>query len=145
MTKDGKKNWLLTFKLPMRDEQGRITGLIGIERKITEQKRAMEALTLLSHTVKSIGESISITDLKNNILFVNDAFLKTYGYTEQEIIGKPITIIANYPIIDNQAILDETIKGGWQGELLNKKRMVQYFRYFFLHLSSMMKMGSLLV
>ena len=128
--KDGKKNWLLTFKLPMRDEQGRITGLIGIERKITEQKRAMEALTLLSHTVKSIGESISITDLKNNILFVNDAFLKTYGYTEQEIIGKPITIIANYPIIDNQAILDETIKGGWQGELLNKKKDGTVFSIF---------------
>ena len=128
--KDGKKNWLQTFKLPMRDEQGSIIGLIGIERKITEQKRAMEALTLLSHTVKCIGESISITDLKNNILFVNEAFLKTYGYTEQEIIGKPIKIVANYPAIENQMILDETIKGGWQGELLNRKKDGTVFSIF---------------
>jgi len=76
LDKEGKKNWLLTFKLPMRDDQGRIIGLVGIGREITEQKRVMESLTLLSHMVKSIGESISITDLNNNLLFVNDAFLK---------------------------------------------------------------------
>ena len=120
--KDGKKDWLLTVKLPMRDEQGRIIGLVGIGREITEQKRAMEALTLLSHTVKSIGESISITDLKNNLLFVNEAFLKTYGYTEQEIMGKPIDIVSSDPITQEQTILAETIKGGWQGELLNRKK-----------------------
>jgi len=120
--KDGKKRWLLTFKLPMRNEQGQIIGLAGIGREITEQKRAMEALTLLSHTVKSIGESISITDLENNIIFVNEAFLKTYGYTEQEIIGKPITMISCDPLIHNQMILTETMKGGWQGELLNRKK-----------------------
>ena len=42
--KDGKKDWLLTSKLPMRDEQGRIIGLVGIGREITEQKRMEEAL-----------------------------------------------------------------------------------------------------
>ena len=120
--KDGKKDWLLTFKIPMKDEQGRIIGLVGIGRKITEQKRAMEALTLLSHTVKSIGESISITDLKNNILFVNEAFLNTYGYTEKEIIGKPIGIVTCDSNISDQMVLAETIKGGWQGERLNQKK-----------------------
>ncbi|MCX6120767.1 MAG: CIA30 family protein [Ignavibacteriales bacterium] len=120
--KDGKKNWLLTFKLPMRDEQDRIIGLVGIGREITEQKRTMEALTLLSHTVKSIGESISITDLKNNIIFVNEAFLRTYGYTEQELIGKSIGIVSCDPVTHEQMVLSETIKGGWQGELLNRKK-----------------------
>jgi len=120
--KNGKKNWLLTSKLPMRDEQGRIIGLVGIGREMTRQKRAMEELTLLSHTVKSIGESISITDLNNNILFVNEAFLKTYGYTEQEIIGKPISVVSYDPLIKDQEVLRETIRGGWQGELLNRKK-----------------------
>jgi PAS domain S-box-containing protein len=128
--KDGKKDWLLTFKLPMRDEQDRIIGLVGIGREITEQKRAMETLTLLSHTVKSIGESISITDLKNNLLFVNEAFLKTYGYTEQELIGKSISIVSRDPITHEQTILVETIKGGWQGELLNRKKDGTIFPIF---------------
>ena len=128
--KDGRKSWLLTFKFPMRDDQGRIIGLVGIGREITRQKRAMEELTLLSHTVKSTGESISITDLNNKILFVNEAFLKTYGYTEQEIIGKPISIVTYDPMINDQEVLRETIKGGWQGELLNRKKDGTIFSIF---------------
>jgi PAS domain S-box-containing protein len=119
---DGSQGWLRTSKVPLRDKEGKVIGVLGTYEDITEQKRAMEALTLLSHTVKSIGESISITDLHNNILFVNEAFLKTYGYTEQEIIGKPISIVANDPVINDQEVLRETIKGGWQGELVNRKK-----------------------
>ncbi|MGD0035997.1 MAG: PAS domain S-box protein, partial [Bacteroidota bacterium] len=130
LDKDGKKVWLLTFKIPMKDEQGRIIGLVGASREITEQKHTMEVLTLLSHTVKSIGESISITDLKNNIIFVNEAFLKTYGYTEEELIGKSISIVSCDPIVHEQMVLAETVKGGWQGELLNRKKDGTLFSIF---------------
>jgi len=122
LTKTVRKNWLLTFKLPMRDDHGKIIGLVGIGREITEQKRVMETLTLLSHTVKSIQESISITDLNNHLLFVNEAFLKTYGYSEQELIGKSIGIVSTDPKVHEQTVLTETIKGGWQGELQNRKK-----------------------
>ena len=119
---DGSLRWLRTSKVPLRDKDGRVIGVLGTYEDITEQKRAMEALNLLSHAVKSIGEAISITDLKNNLLFVNEAFLRTYGYTEQEIIGKPISIVSCDPIINDQVVLAETLKGGWQGELLNRKK-----------------------
>ena len=36
--KDGQKHFLLTSKLPFRDEQNRVIGLIGIGRDITERK-----------------------------------------------------------------------------------------------------------
>jgi PAS domain S-box-containing protein len=127
---DGSLGWLRTSKLPLRDKVGRVIGVLGTYEDITEQKRAMEALTLLSHTVKSIGESISITDLRNNILFVNEAFLKTYGYTEQEIIGKSISIVTYDPVINDQEVLRETIKGGWQGELMNRKKDGTVFSIF---------------
>ncbi len=38
----GQKRWLLTTKIPLRDESGRITGIIGMGRDITERKQ-MEA------------------------------------------------------------------------------------------------------
>jgi PAS domain S-box-containing protein len=40
----GWKRWLLTSKLPLRDRTGKIVGLVGIGRDITERKRAEEAL-----------------------------------------------------------------------------------------------------
>jgi len=40
----GEKNWLLTSKLPLRDQGGKIVGLVGIGRDITERKLAEDAL-----------------------------------------------------------------------------------------------------
>jgi PAS domain S-box-containing protein len=41
---EGAKCWLLTSKLPLRDQNGEITGLIGIGRDITDRKEAEDAL-----------------------------------------------------------------------------------------------------
>ena len=92
-------------------------------RDITVSKQVEEELALLAHTIRSISESVSITDQENKILFVNEAFLKTYGYTLEELIGKSISIVRSTktePSIDD--ILYTTLHGGWHGELLNQKK-----------------------
>ncbi|MGC8668877.1 MAG: PAS domain S-box protein [Chthonomonadales bacterium] len=39
---DGKHRWIWTTKIPMRDEAGRIVGLVGIGRDVTDRKEAEE-------------------------------------------------------------------------------------------------------
>ena len=41
---DGKEHWDLTTKVPLRDSEGQIIGLVGITSDITGRKRAEEAL-----------------------------------------------------------------------------------------------------
>ena len=41
---DGHSHWVLTTKVPLRDRAGHITGLLGINRNITERKEAEEAI-----------------------------------------------------------------------------------------------------
>jgi PAS domain S-box-containing protein len=40
----GETRWNLTVKVPLRDSQGNVTGLVGISHDITERKRAEEEL-----------------------------------------------------------------------------------------------------
>jgi PAS domain S-box-containing protein len=41
----------------------------------------------------STDDSVYITDMENRIIFVNKAFCETYGYQEQEVIGKDSNIL----------------------------------------------------
>lgn len=44
----GRRRWLDTHAVPMRDSNGQVTGLLGVTRDITEHKRALQELERLS-------------------------------------------------------------------------------------------------
>lgn len=48
----GNTRWVLTTKVPVRDAGGRITGLLGINRDITERKRAEEHIRKLNEELE---------------------------------------------------------------------------------------------
>lgn len=104
---------------------GEPAGRVWNFRDITIRKKAEQQLHLMAHALKSINESISITDTNNRILFLNEAFLKTYGYDDgNELIGKDISFLRsqnNDPEVVDQ-ILRSTIEAGWQGEIFNRKK-----------------------
>ncbi len=97
---------------------------VSILRDITERKLAEKEITMLAHALKSINECVSITDLQDTILFVNQSFVDTYGYQEDELIGKNINIIRspNNPPDIVESILSDTIRDGWSGELINRRK-----------------------
>ena len=104
----------------------------SINRDITERKRSEEEITLLAHALKSVNECVSITDMEDIILFVNHSFMETYGYSEDELIGKHMSIVRspnNSPELVKK-ILPETIHGGWSGELWNKRKDGSEFPIF---------------
>jgi PAS domain S-box-containing protein len=120
--KNGELYWESAMISPIVDEKGVITHFVAVKEDITARKKSEEIVHLLSHTVESIGECVSITDLHNHIIYANNAFLKTYGYTAQELIGKHIKMVGVYTTVDDEDVLDATFKGGWQGELINRKK-----------------------
>ena len=97
---------------------------LGILRDIYERKHAEEEIVMLAHSLRSINECVSITDIEDKILFVNESFLKTYGYDESELVGKHMSIVRslNNPPELVKEILPTTLLGGWQGELWNKRK-----------------------
>ena len=99
--------------------------LKALNRKdIIDIRSKEKTMSLLSHAVMSISECISITDMEDQVIFVNDAFLRTYQYEEHELLGNSITLVRstkNPPGL-TEIILPATLKGGWVGELLNRRK-----------------------
>lgn len=114
---------------------GAASNVLLVIRDISERKRVQSEMNMLAHAIKSIGECVSVTDMEDKIIFVNDAFLNTYDYRREELIGQPIEMVRsrkNPPRVIKQ-ILPETLKGGWQGELINKRSNGEEF---FIYLST---------
>jgi PAS domain S-box-containing protein len=67
--------------------------------------------------------------MENLIIFVNDPFIKTYGYTREELEGEHIDLIRsdrNDPSIYEE-IFKTTPTSGWRGRLFNKKKNGENF------------------
>ncbi len=123
MAADGHPMWLRDI-VTVVVENDQPVKLRGVMVDITERKQAEKELNMLAQAVRSISDCVSITDMEDNILFVNSAFLTTYGYEDVELLGKNITIVRspdNPPEVTRE-ILPATLRGGWQGELLNRRK-----------------------
>lgn len=87
--KEGKIAWIETIKTPIYNEKGEIIGTTGIARDITERKMTEEALKVSEERYRNLFENAhdliqSITP-DGHILYVNPAWLKTMGYSLEEL------------------------------------------------------------
>jgi len=78
---DGGLGWNLTTKVPLRDKQGKIIGIVGIGHDITERKRAEQALeyekSLLDGLMNNIPDSIYFKDRQCRLLKINRRMMET--------------------------------------------------------------------
>jgi PAS domain S-box-containing protein len=120
----GNPNVWLRFIGSAIDPENDDSSAIWLIEDITERKRQRDTMRLLSHTVSSLSECVSITDTSDNIIFVNKAFENAYGYTSEEILGKNISILRARKASPDKTgkILSETIDGGWTGEIMNRRK-----------------------
>ena len=86
----GEKKWLLSSKLPLRNKDNQIVGLVGIGRDITERKRAEEALkeknTFIQTVLDNLPIGIALNEIdKGNSFYLNKKFEEIYGWPKDEM------------------------------------------------------------
>jgi len=85
---DGSLIWLRTNKLPLRDREGKVIGMIGTYEDITERRKEEEERMRLMTGIEHAAEGVVITDARGDIQYVNPAFSAMTGYSREEALGK---------------------------------------------------------
>lgn len=88
----GNPRTVLTTKVPLKDRQGRVVGLVGISRDITERKQAEEALrdseNELRLIIDSVPSLIAFVDSDCRYRQVNETYERWFGLPHEELKGR---------------------------------------------------------
>jgi PAS domain S-box-containing protein len=99
----GEEKWYLSHKMPLRDAQGRVIGMVGMNRDITDRRKLEDALE--RRMLALDGSVDGLSDLKFTDLFdmdeiqrMQDVFAKATGVAVllTDVEGNPLTENSNF-------------------------------------------------
>ncbi|MFB6275315.1 MAG: EAL domain-containing protein [Halothece sp.] len=97
--KDGAEFWNELYIAPVKNAQGEVTNLIGVQTDITERKKAEEALQASEKQFRSTFElapvGMALVGVNGEFLQVNRALCETLGYSKQELIARSLFTISH--------------------------------------------------
>jgi PAS domain S-box-containing protein len=112
IAKDGTETPIDDSGAPIRREGGPIQGTVLVFRDVTARRRADETSRLLASIVESSADAIIAKDLNGIVTSWNRAAQRTFGYEPDEIIGRPITVIAAPDRLDEMPKILQRIRNG---------------------------------
>ncbi len=125
----GSQRWSETHKIPIKDQDGKTYKIVTVIHDVTENKKSELEIIAAKEQAEENGirfkaiseqamDGIALADMKGNYIFVNLAFCRMVGYTEEELIRMNVF---DLKVPDDNS---ETFKGIiYQGEksVLRKK------------------------
>lgn len=90
---DGTRRRVMPYPEPIFDASGALTGAIVMLMDITEVREAERAKHLLAAIVESSDDAIISKTLEGRIVSWNAGATRIFGYTAEEAVGQPITML----------------------------------------------------
>lgn len=122
--RDGHAVWVSTNAHFLFDIHGKVAGVEGTARDITDLQRAREELRLAAQVFSAATEAILITDPDLAVISVNPAFADLLGVAGADAIGRPLLAFA---VIEGgtagEREVRETMRarGQWSGEVWSRR------------------------
>jgi len=113
--KDGRIVEVSVTFSPIRYHSGQVVGVVNVEDDISDRKRleiAERDRLFLSAIVSSAEDAIVSKDLNGIVTSWNKAAERIFGYTADEMIGKPIAILIPVDHADEELQILERIRRG---------------------------------
>ncbi|WP_321531833.1 EAL domain-containing protein [uncultured Desulfuromonas sp.] len=123
--RDGRVRQFLWDAIFEYDECGQIDNFIGFGRDVTESLAAERRLKLITKVFENAAEAIIVTDRRNQIIEVNQAFISITGYSRGEVLGQNPRLLQSDH--HDGAFFAQMWKqlidtGHWEGEVWNRRK-----------------------
>ncbi|MFA5342571.1 MAG: PAS domain S-box protein [Kiritimatiellia bacterium] len=125
IARDGTVRQIADSAAPIKDEEGRIRGVVLVFHDVTERKRVEDELRKLSQATEQSPATVVITDALGNIEYVNPKFTQLTGYSLAEVLGKNPRVLKSGELPPGAyKDLWAAITSGreWHGEFHNRKK-----------------------
>jgi sigma-B regulation protein RsbU (phosphoserine phosphatase) len=122
---DASGLWLLVSGAPLRSRDGELVGGVVVFRDMTAKKAQDDKVRRLTAAVDTAADMIFVTDREGRILYVNQGFEQTTGFSSAEALGETPRILGS-GTHDAAHFRDmwDTILGGevYRGTTVNRKK-----------------------
>jgi PAS domain S-box-containing protein len=108
VTKSGAHRWLLWSAVAVPGQEQ----IYAVARDITERKLAEETLQRLAIIVESSDDAIIHNDLEGNVLSWNRGAVQLFGFTAEEVLGRPAPITPPDRVHERQMFRQRLLEGG---------------------------------
>jgi len=112
ITKSGEERLIEWHNTVIHEEGGKIIGTLSSGEDITERKKAEEMRLQLAAIVDSADDGIIGASLDATITAWNKGAEHIYGYSANEIIGKPVNMLVPENKIPEMLYIFEKLKHG---------------------------------
>jgi PAS domain S-box-containing protein len=119
---DGERVPFMPYATPLYDASGTFIGAVNMLVDVTDRKRAEASAQRLASIVEFSDDAIISKDLSGVITSWNRGAERLFGYTAEEAIGKPITILIPADRQDEEPAILERIR---HGELIDHYETVR--------------------
>jgi PAS domain S-box-containing protein len=109
---DGVYRWVLNRGVPLETAAGHVAGYIGSAIDITERQQVEEMRQHLVAIIESSDAAIISQTLEGLITSWNRGAQRLYGYTAQEVLGKPVSILVPPNLTDEFPQILERLRRG---------------------------------
>lgn len=93
----GRTLFYSVSKLPIFDHLGKVRGVLGVARDITEHKQMEETLRQSEQQFRAVVESspigILMADEQGRITLINKEVERAFGYSRRELVGRPVEVL----------------------------------------------------
>lgn len=132
---DGRYRWFHAMASPVRDDEGRATRWFGTGLDIDDRKQWEDAQARMAAIVESSDDAIIGMSLDGIVVSWNGSAHRMYGYTAEEVLGKPVTMLYLRDRYDEEARIIERIKAGERVEHYETVRRRKDGTQFFVSLT----------